>query len=377
MDLKTIERKIQQARTNLVLDQPFFGSLVLRLPCTPDPHSPDKPYSDGDLTAWTDGKEIRYNPHFLDTLSLSQTEGLLCHEVMHCSNGHPWRRDSRDPQMWNMACDYAINPILIDAHLDLPTGALSESRFNGQSAEQIYATLQQEQQDDPNGKGKPKGNGPGEVRDDQGADAPAQKSDWQVATLQAAIAAKKQGKIPAGLDRLIESIKHPKIDWKGPLRRFIQQAAEQDYTWKRPNRRYFPMGLYLPSLYSENLPGISVFFDTSVSMTQEQLDETSAEVRSIWQEMCPAWIEVGYIDSEIARLDRFEAGEEISFNPAGGGGTDFKPAFEHVQHLDTPPACIIYFTDLYGSFPDSPSEIPTLWISFSDQIAPFGETIKY
>jgi hypothetical protein len=72
--------------------------------------------------------------------------GTLEHEVMHPALQHHTRRNGRDPSRWNMACDYAINPILVDAGLTLPEGVLLEDRFRGMSAERIYNQLEEEEQ---------------------------------------------------------------------------------------------------------------------------------------------------------------------------------------------------------------------------------------
>ena len=62
----------------------------------------------------------------------------VAHEVMHVANGHCWRQGARDPDRWNDACDYAINPIVLSAGLVLPKGALIDARYTGKSAEEIY-----------------------------------------------------------------------------------------------------------------------------------------------------------------------------------------------------------------------------------------------
>jgi predicted metal-dependent peptidase len=72
--------------------------------------------------------------------------GTLEHEVMHPALQHHTRRNGRDPSRWNMACDYAINPILVDAGLTLPEGVLLEDRFRGMSAERSYNQLEEEEQ---------------------------------------------------------------------------------------------------------------------------------------------------------------------------------------------------------------------------------------
>ena len=69
---------------------------------------------------------------------------MVAHEVLHVANGHCWRQGPRDPDRWNDACDYAINPIVLSAGMVLPKGALVDARYTGKSAEEIYGLLTQE-----------------------------------------------------------------------------------------------------------------------------------------------------------------------------------------------------------------------------------------
>src|SRR5258708_40111424 len=129
------ELRIQKARTALLLDHPFFGSLLFRLKgreCR------------SIATMATDGLSLYYNPEFVDTLNSATLSGVLVHEVMHPALHHHVRRSGRDPRRWNDACDYAINPLLLDAGLSLPDRVLINNRFRGMSAEQIYNLLETE-----------------------------------------------------------------------------------------------------------------------------------------------------------------------------------------------------------------------------------------
>jgi hypothetical protein len=127
------ELRIQKARTALLLDHPFFGSLLFRLKgreCR------------SIATMATDGVSLYYNPEFVDSLNPATLCGVLAHEVMHPGLHHHVRRSGRHPRRWNEACDYAINPLLLDAGLSLPDGVLVDDRYRGISAEQIFAALQ-------------------------------------------------------------------------------------------------------------------------------------------------------------------------------------------------------------------------------------------
>ena len=121
--------RIRKARTALLLDHPFFGSLLFRLKSEECRAIP---------TMATNGVVLRYNSAFVDTLNAATLAGVLAHEVMHPALQHHTRRAKRDPRRWNEACDYAINPLLLDAGLSLPDDVLVDPRFRGMSAEQIY-----------------------------------------------------------------------------------------------------------------------------------------------------------------------------------------------------------------------------------------------
>jgi hypothetical protein len=135
-----IERKLTRARTQLLLNQPFFGTLCLRLKLVP-----------GELpTMATDGRRIVYDPAFVDELTPTELEAVLAHEVLHCALGHHCRRGVRDPRLWNEAADLAVNPILMGNGFTLPAGALLDPAFDDLSAEEIYARLSERSREESN-----------------------------------------------------------------------------------------------------------------------------------------------------------------------------------------------------------------------------------
>jgi Putative metallopeptidase domain len=128
--------RIQKARTALLLDHPFFGSLLFRLGGRVTGSIP---------TMATDGVSLFYNPAFVETLNAAELAGVLAHECMHPALQHHTRRGDRDRKRWNMACDYAINPLPLDAGLTLLKDVLIEHRFRGMSAERIYNLIEEQQ----------------------------------------------------------------------------------------------------------------------------------------------------------------------------------------------------------------------------------------
>ena len=389
-------RRIQKARTALVLDHPLFGSLLFRL----------KDCERRSIqTMATDGLSLYYNPDFVETLNAATLAGTLAHEVMHPALHHHVRRSGRDLKRWNIACDFAINPLLVDAGLNLPEGVLLDNRFRGMSAEQIYNLLESEASQDSGSEdeegelGADKSNAEqspaGEANEPsapttvggigQVLDAPVpgketqtieeQAREWDIAVNQATTIAKHVGKVPAGLNRTLEGAAEAAVDWRGLLRRYWSETTPADYCWMRPNRRHFWTGLYLPGVVREGVGEVAIAVDCSGSVSARQLRLFEAEVRSILEGQRPERVYVLYFDAVVQKVEIYEAGQRIDLNPVGGGGTEFGPCFEWLEERGIRPQSLIFLTDLYGSFPPSAPSYPVLWASTGSQKAPFGEVI--
>ena len=137
MDPKAIETKLAAARTRLILDKPFLGALVMRLPMVEaDP--------EWCPTTGTDAKRFYYNPEYIDSLTLEQTQFMLAHEALHCALSHFARRQHRQIGRWNLACDYAINPLLVEDGLKPPYDTMILDQFKGMTAEEIYPLLEED-----------------------------------------------------------------------------------------------------------------------------------------------------------------------------------------------------------------------------------------
>jgi predicted metal-dependent peptidase len=415
-----IEWKLTRARTQLVLNQPFFGALCLRLKLVAGPVP----------TMSTDGKRILYNPAFIEELKPAELEGVLAHEVSHCALGHHSRRGNRDPKlwMWNVAADYAINPLLLANGLTLPPDVLIDPAFSGLSAEEIYARLLRSgeggHQDDEHAAGGGNGatadaitepdapsdfhgepptqqggdpsenpaggqepqarpGGFGEVldaTDDDGkpasqAERSRQQQEWNIAAEQAIRTSKMCGREPAGMERPLCENRQSKQDWRARLRDFVAATTPSDYRWTPPNRRYVASGIYLPSVEPSGVGTIVIGVDTSGSIGSAELEQFAGEISAIADEANPESIHVVYCDAAVQASQEFGSSESIELKPKGGGGTDFRPVFEWVENNAIQPACLIYLTDLCcDSYPEPPW-YPVLWVTDSRRTAPFGETL--
>ena len=390
--------RIQKARTALLLDHPFFGSLLFRL---------GGRSSSSIETMATDGVSIYYNPGYVETLSAAELAGVLAHEVMHPALQHHTRRGGRNPKRWNMACDYAINPLLIDAGITLPKDVLIEHRFRGVSAEQIYNLIEEQgpetSQEAVPADHAPKGDsgdqqlsssgdggqvdapvtpgGIGQVLDapepdgNEGASVAEQAREWKIAVEQAESVARLAGKLPAGVPRSLEESDAAGVDWRELFRRAWSDTIPSDYSWMRPNRRHVWSGLFLPGVISEGADEIAIAVDCSGSVSRRQLGLFQAEVRSILEAQRPNLVHVLYFDTEVHKAETYQAGQTINLTPTGGGGTDFAPCFAWLNERGIVPQNLIVLTDLCGTFPAEAPPYPVLWASTETRRAPFGQVI--
>jgi predicted metal-dependent peptidase len=389
--------RIQKARTTLLLDHPFFGTLLFRLGARA---------RNSIATMATDGVSLFFNPDFVETLNAAELAGVLAHEVMHPALQHHTRRGDRNPKRWNMACDYAINPMLVDAGLTLPKDVLLDHRFRGMSAERIYNLLEeQEKQDASNEKAQDRpaeGGGDASCNEGEEGDTPSslqtpggigqvldapepidgedasvadQAREWQIAVEQAENVAKLAGKLPAGVARSLEAAQAAGVDWRELLRRAWSETIPADYSWTRPNRRHIWAGLYLPGVTSEGVGEIAIAVDCSGSVNARQLGLFEAEIRSILGGQQPRLVHVLYFDAEVHKVETYQAGQPITLAPVGGGGTDFRPCFRWLEEQGIMPQTLIFLTDLCGTFPGDAPPYPVLWASSEARPVPFGEVI--
>ena len=387
-----------KARAALLVGSPFWGVLSLRLAPVADPSV---------ATMQTDGVAIRYNPDFVTALSRAVLRSVIAHETMHCAALHHTRRGGRDPRRWNIACDYAINPLLVEAGFEMPEGALLDPAYAGLSAEDIYARLpeddagetgdrgEDQKGDDPGGMGgvddPPPGGAddaapasqqatpPGHAasRSPAAAELARQEETWSIAVAQAEATARAMGLGAGDAARAIRDQVAPKVDWRDVLRRYLAAAARSDYAWTPPNRRHITRGLYLPSLRSETLGPVVVAVDTSGSIDDATLAGFASEITAIMETAAPEAIHVLYCDDAIAGSETYHPGDVIDLSPRGGGGTAFRPVFDWIAGADIQPVCAIYLTDLDGRDFGAAPDYPVLWVSTGLRNAPFGEVIPH
>lgn len=367
------ETKVARARTRLVLDNPFFGSLALGLNVHRDDTQP---------TMCTNGKFIKWNADFVDQHTDKEIMGVLAHEVLHVAFKHMLRRNDRDPERWNIACDHAINHILLDGDFKLPEGGLWDDQYKGMSAERIYDQLPT---DDDGGEGCPWGGVMDAANDEGDALSPSEAKQMEATIDQrvmlAASAGEGAGKLPAAIKELVEQMRRSKVDWRDVFNRFIGGDQPDDYTFRRCNRKvYYTQGIYMPAIDKIGVGDVVVAVDTSGSVSSLELQQFLGELNSITDDHKPKSVTVITCDSVIRTVDRYEQGDIIDkIECTGRGGTRVEPVFRYINDNDIPVDNMVYLTDMgIFDFPDTAPEYPVLWVSTDERCgdAPFGQTTR-
>ena len=365
-----VEKRISKAKTSLILEHPFIGSIALNMPMKVDNSVP---------TAATNGKRVLFNEDFCNGLDDEELKFLVAHECLHPMLEHNFRRQERNPYKWNKAADYVINKLLTDEGIGkMPEqGLLDENIYQSGSgtSEGIYGILPEEDEGNEGygGQGQPLDS----CEDGEGspAEISQQQAEWKVKVAQAAQAAKMMGKMSAGLERIVDEVLKPKVDWREVLQRFVVKCKSDQRSWARPNRRFLSQGLYLPSVSGESLGDIAFAVDCSGSIGQDEINQYASEIRTVWEDHRPTNIHVIYFDSEVCHYDKFDRDNEPTIKPHGGGGTAFSPVFKYMQDNSIDPVACVFLTDLCcNDFGDAP-DYPVLWVSTHSDEAPFGEVV--
>lgn len=365
--------KLSKARARMLIDQPFYATILLS---TPMKATEDIP------TAATDMKSIFYNPKFFEPLSVDESKGVLAHEVLHMALMHGLRKGHRNHQLWNFACDYAINPMLKNAGFVLPKPHLDDAKYHGMSAEHIYELLVQDVKD---GKIKVKyvqdqagalGDDLKDILGDGPMSDPAEqaKAERQIRqkVAQATNMARMAGKLPADLERLVGEILGGKVPWTDLLRDYCTRITKNEESWTKRNRRFGD--IYLPSRYSQRLGVIGFIGDTSGSISEEENKKAANEGYSIFEGMKPEKFVCLWADTRVASEQVFEEGDLFNPVPAGGGGTDMRVPMEYIAQYD--PEVVILMTDGYTPWPDSEPPYPLIVCCTTDVEVPFGMVIR-
>ena len=400
------EDKLIKARIELLREKPFFAFLANHLRFIEK--SKEVP------TMGVDGKgNLYYNIEFVEKLTKDECKMVLCHEVMHCALEHMKRHRNKEHLLWNLAGDTVINNILLADGFTLIKECIhpynNEVQLYGHKvvdiekkcAEEIYhelySKLKREQKKGltdwlKNHKDTKKGFDvhfcdEGDEEGDKGKSkqpslgGKGNGKDWGKIMVDACTFARNQGKLPAGMERILGDLLKTELDWRSLLYKYITNQIPIDYSWARPSKKSYSCHTYLPSVVKESLD-LVIAIDTSGSISKDELTEFFSQILGILDQFSNVNLTIMDCDAEINSVTKLQRATMDDINRLelrGGGGTSHLPVFEWMDNNMPSAKLIICFTDGYTTFPRE-SSIPTLWVVAGryrqdEKSFPFGDVI--
>jgi predicted metal-dependent peptidase len=404
---------------------PFFAPAVAKLAVVFDDTVP---------TACTDGVTIRWNGKWFDSLPDPVLTTVLAHEACHPMLGHLWRapegakasQESWD--LWNQATDHAVNLMLKEFSAAVmgkrladpfpfpgPADAYcADPQYAGLAEEVIFSRMstkppsggggQEGQKPGSSGKGgsgkappgsNGGGNSPGEgsmpgfgqfsqpkpdpAAAPGGKQGPSQKqlaNDWTATLMQSCQIAQGRGELPGSMERFVEALVNPKVDWWEILRSWLRQRCSDDYSWSDPCMEMSGSGFILPSLRSEKMGPVVFGSDWSGSTYGALVDKFHAEKQGVLDDLKPSkLVDIGF-DTRVVWEAEYVPGDTVKRDIKGGGGTSFVDLFRRCCEIDPQPKCVVVLTDGDGEFPKQAPPFLVIWIMYGGcDKAPFGEVV--
>ncbi|MDT8338938.1 MAG: VWA-like domain-containing protein [Sulfurimonas sp.] len=369
--MQSIQTKISQAKSKLLLNHPFFGAVAAKLELV----------QNDDIQSFkSNGIKLEYNSDFLQKLEPAQMEFVFANGAMHASLEHEARKNGRSGWLWQLSTDYAINDMLVQNGLERPDEAHYSKRFSGMYAEEIYAELKEDilrdeleyEADDINDM-QDSNKEQNEQNSPQNEDILNEQlfEEFAKAKLEDEM---KSGEAPLSIGRFFKISAEGKIDWRNELRAALDRHHKDDYTLLPPSKKFLYAGIYLPSCISKRFQ-LVVAVDSSGSVDEKLLSEFLSELNFLMLTIPNFQIDMFVCDDKIRTHKTFWGGDILEVELKGGGGTDFRPVFEFVDRELLYVKLLLYFSDLDGIFPHDEPNYEVKWIAPKEQNVPFGTVI--
>lgn len=368
-DYQKLDRELDRTKSKVFLgnNAAFLGPLMCSLQFV---------WSTETETSDTDGTQIRWNPaDFLGCTPEGRVSTLL-HELAHVYRLHMVRRGNRCPDVWNIACDIAINRDLIEMGYGIDgwakPGIGPQKHIPFELEEDIYDFLKK--------PGSPPMPAPGQhVCGGMPQIGPAGQQAVINNVVQAAHSATLNGQagdIPGNVKEIIKLFLAPKVPWETLVQRWLTDLLDEDYTWARPNRRYRP--LYLPTRFTDEgrLCHLICYQDVSGSISDKDSIRFNSELKFLWETYKPEKLTIVQFDTIIQKVDELKDGDPFTeVEIIGRGGTSLVPVRQHI--MDEKPTAAIIFSDLQVTPMEPGPECPVLWVAISNKAAQvkFGQLI--
>lgn len=373
--IKGCIKRLLLSRMRILYNHGFYGLLLMHMIYA---------VSEEIETACTDGVRITFGIDFLDSLSDSELDFVMMHEILHVVLQHCFCGDVEDPEAYNIAADIVVNSnIMLENGMKASSITLSKygiamhvapdgKEGHEYTAEQVYAMLPKNHNKKGNNNLNKKGNNkspgsavggakkenikgnnkspgsavgrvkkeiskeqhqPVRVWDDHSRWGKYEEDDtlrdvWVKRFEDAAEAIKirdpsnARGLLPAFAERILKELKKTQTDWRTILNDFIQEEVV-DYSFAPPDRRFDDSPFFLPDFNGkeDRVEDILFMIDTSGSMSDDMIAAAYSEVKgAIDQFNGKLKGWLGFFDAAIIKPQPFSDENEFKTIKPAGGG---------------------------------------------------------
>ena len=410
-ELNTAERIIK-AKVDLNKSHAFFAYILMNMQVENTKHTDKIP-----TMAINQFGDLWWNEDFVKKLDNDELKFCLAHEVGHVATLTFQRCGKRDLTLWNIATDLVINYMLLDEGFRPPKGILVPDHkgiyvfqsgkngktitidLNDKNAELVYEdliknakTIKQIVNADGNGnydgqtdkhiEGDKDDNGKGTGKGVTEGDLKANENSWKRKAIEGATQAKMRGNISASMQRMLDSMLEPVVDWRQKLYAYITNDLPVDYTMRSPSRRFISTGVYTPTVIKENLELI-VGIDISGSISHEEYVDFMSEVigiansyRQVKMRVIAWACHVDERDDHEVTNDTQDELMKCTFH--GGGGTELSCLTDYMEKKEYHTRLLVVLTDGFiEGTPRLPDGVDVLFVlsknGTSETIKNFGD----
>jgi len=370
-DMTELQDMLDMAKVKIVTTRSAFLSTIL--------FSLEIKWSMDLPTAAVNGIDILINPQFFSRISADERIFLLAHEAWHVAFDHINRGKNFDLEKYNIAADYLINLQLKDENFSVIEGGLIDEKYRDMYTEQIYDLLSNTPKMSKNpSDGEAMGNDiqlP--TKEQEGAIQQAVRDIIVRAATQSRLSKDKIGTIPGEVEIYLEELLNPILPWYTILQNYMTTYDKNDFSFRRPNRRYMSQNMYLPIQSSKSMGTIGVGVDTSCSVSDVDFLQFVSEIDDIRQNLNPEKTIIIDFDTKIRKIHELEKDDSISsVQFSGRGGTNMTEMFQ--WFVDNPPEVLIIFSDLECRQIREKPNFDVIWIcngNPNNTLVNFGELI--
>jgi len=405
--------KIVQAKIRLRKRNPFFSGLAQYL----EPQESNEVQHMG-----VDGENdiLYYNPEWAESINSEVILEEMIHNILHKSLGHTNEQYENSP-IGDLAKDIKVDNIMTNEGFgSRRNGTLADNAINYEIfdntanitikdkdnkshsfiydnidkgfVEQLYgkmshmSVLQSPNDKKPNnsdgdGDNEPKGDH-GKHSKSQTASKNKQTKKWAKRMQQSAMQSK--GIQSSELQRMLDKLSEPEVDWNDLFRDRVSGMMITDFTWAKPSKLFYSMGIYLPGYIRQEFK-LLIGIDTSGSVSQKQFSKMMGEVYSIFEQHPSVVIDVLVGDTRLTDHIHLTASnkEDILTTPiTGGGGTSHTFYKKWIEENDWNGDVLVLMTDGYSNiqslYPKWNRDFETIFIydkSINPTMAEYGDII--